>query len=89
MLVSGKANQHMSPNSCLFQLTSHVSRLASRVSRLTVSRRPPYGDVDNRIRTIAQALNLTTIIWSHDTVSGRGHGDTHTRGIGLMMVGPK
>ncbi|GFZ51698.1 Chitin deacetylase [Saitozyma sp. JCM 24511] len=29
--------------------------------------RPPYGDVDNRIRTIAQALNLTTIIWSYDT----------------------
>ena len=32
-------------------------------------RRPPYGDVDNRIRTIAAGLNLTTIVWSDDTVS--------------------
>jgi hypothetical protein len=31
-------------------------------------RRPPYGDVDNRIRTIAQGLNLSTIVWSQDTV---------------------
>lgn len=29
--------------------------------------RPPYGDVDNRIRAIAQALNMTNIIWSDDT----------------------
>ena len=30
--------------------------------------RPPYGDVDNRIRMIAQGLNMTTIVWSDDTV---------------------
>ncbi|OXG18803.1 chitin deacetylase 2 [Cryptococcus neoformans Tu401-1] len=29
--------------------------------------RPPYGDVDNRVRMIAEGLNLTTIIWSDDT----------------------
>lgn len=29
--------------------------------------RPPYGDVDDRIRSIAAALNLTTIIWSYDS----------------------
>lgn len=29
--------------------------------------RPPYGDVDNRIRSIAAGLNLTTILWSDDT----------------------
>jgi len=29
--------------------------------------RPPYGDVDNRIRMIAMGLNLTTIVWSDDT----------------------
>ncbi|GFZ52284.1 Chitin deacetylase [Saitozyma sp. JCM 24511] len=29
--------------------------------------RPPYGDVDNRIRMIAQGLNLSTIVWSKDT----------------------
>jgi peptidoglycan/xylan/chitin deacetylase (PgdA/CDA1 family) len=30
--------------------------------------RPPFGDVDNRIRTIAASLNLTTIVWGSDTV---------------------
>ncbi|ORX33817.1 hypothetical protein BD324DRAFT_684002 [Kockovaella imperatae] len=30
--------------------------------------RPPYGDVDNRIRFIANKLNLTTIVWSDDTL---------------------
>lgn len=31
--------------------------------------RPPFGDVDNRIRLIAAGLNLTTIVWSDDSVS--------------------
>ncbi|BEJ17020.1 hypothetical protein CspHIS471_0604210 [Cutaneotrichosporon sp. HIS471] len=29
--------------------------------------RPPYGDVDNRIRAIAGFLNLTNVLWSDDT----------------------
>lgn len=29
--------------------------------------RAPYGDVDDRIRFIAHAMNLTTIMWNHDT----------------------
>ncbi|KAL7420139.1 chitin deacetylase [Cryptotrichosporon argae] len=29
--------------------------------------RPPYGDVDNRVRYIANQLNLTNIVWDHDT----------------------
>ncbi|GAA5909346.1 uncharacterized protein JCM6883_005847 [Sporobolomyces salmoneus] len=29
--------------------------------------RPPYGDVDDRIRYIAQALDMETIIWTDDT----------------------
>ncbi|SGY61867.1 BQ5605_C007g04615 [Microbotryum silenes-dioicae] len=29
--------------------------------------RPPYGDVDDRVRYIAQALGLTTVIWSDNT----------------------
>lgn len=45
-------------------------------------RRPPYGDVDNRIRTIAQALNLTTIIWSYDTVSHSQYGAFVHGGLG-------
>ncbi len=34
-------------------------------------RRPPYGDVDNRIRYIASALNLSTIVWGYDTADWR------------------
>jgi hypothetical protein len=29
--------------------------------------RPPFGDVDNRIRVIAEGLNMTNIVWSDDT----------------------
>lgn len=29
--------------------------------------RPPYGDVDNRVRAFAEGLNLTTIIWDEDS----------------------
>ncbi|KAA1473345.1 glycoside hydrolase/deacetylase [Dentipellis sp. KUC8613] len=29
--------------------------------------RPPFGDVDDRIRAIANALNLQTIIWKYDS----------------------
>lgn len=30
--------------------------------------RPPFGDVDDRIRLIAKGLNMTTNVWDHDTV---------------------
>ncbi|WRT69346.1 uncharacterized protein IL334_006330 [Kwoniella shivajii] len=33
--------------------------------------RPPYGDVDNRIRLIAQELNLTNYVWSDDSEDWR------------------
>lgn len=29
--------------------------------------RPPYGDVDDRVRYIASSLDMATIIWEHDT----------------------
>ena len=30
--------------------------------------RPPYGDVDNRVRAIAKGVfNLSTVVWNHDT----------------------
>lgn len=29
--------------------------------------RPPHGDVDDRIRFIAQAHGLVTVIWDNDT----------------------
>lgn len=30
-------------------------------------RRPPQGDVDNRVRLIAQGLNMTNYIWNEET----------------------
>lgn len=30
--------------------------------------RAPFGDVDNRVRFIAQQMNLTSILWSDDSV---------------------
>lgn len=30
-----------------------------------MSRRAPYGDVDDRIRFIAHSLGLTTVLWDH------------------------
>lgn len=29
--------------------------------------RPPYGDIDDRVRSIATGLNLTSILWTWDT----------------------
>lgn len=29
--------------------------------------RPPYGDIDNRVRDVAAALGFVPIIWNHDT----------------------
>lgn len=31
--------------------------------------RPPYGDVDDRVRAIAHQMGLQTILWDEDTVS--------------------
>ncbi|WVR08361.1 hypothetical protein IAU60_005416 [Kwoniella sp. DSM 27419] len=35
--------------------------------------RPPFGDVDNRIRLIAQGLNLTNYVWSDDSEDWRAN----------------
>ncbi|KAI8336168.1 hypothetical protein BC941DRAFT_514351 [Chlamydoabsidia padenii] len=29
--------------------------------------RPPYGDIDDRVRSIGRALGFTPVIWNHDT----------------------
>ncbi|KAI9004785.1 hypothetical protein BC832DRAFT_523741, partial [Gaertneriomyces semiglobifer] len=29
--------------------------------------RPPYGDIDNRVRAIADALGLVSVMWTHDS----------------------
>lgn len=30
-------------------------------------RQPPFGDIDDRIRTIAELLGLRTIMWGYDS----------------------
>lgn len=40
--------------------------------------RPPYGDVDDRIRAIANALGLQTIMWKYDTQDADVDGTTVT-----------
>ncbi|KAK7461298.1 hypothetical protein VKT23_008477 [Stygiomarasmius scandens] len=43
--------------------------------------RPPFGDVDDRIRSIANALGLRTILWKHDSFdwqAGQGGVTTDT-----------
>ncbi|KAI8894572.1 hypothetical protein BC833DRAFT_623824 [Globomyces pollinis-pini] len=30
--------------------------------------RPPYGDIDDRVRSITSAMGLTAVIWNYDTV---------------------
>ncbi|KAJ3995355.1 carbohydrate esterase family 4 protein [Lentinula boryana] len=40
--------------------------------------RPPYGDVDDRIRSIAHALGLQTIMWEYDTADASVDGKTIT-----------
>jgi len=40
--------------------------------------RPPYGDVDDRIRAIAAGLNLRTILWGYDSFDWMNGIDGHT-----------
>ncbi|CAO3598878.1 unnamed protein product [Absidia cylindrospora] len=37
--------------------------------------RPPYGDIDDRVRSIGHALGFTPVIWNHDTDDWRSAED--------------
>lgn len=45
--------------------TQKAIKLVTGVSPLTW--RPPYGDIDNRVRVIAASLNLTAVLWEEDS----------------------
>lgn len=45
--------------------TQQAIKLVTGVAPLTF--RPPYGDIDNRVRAIAQGLNMTAILWQYDS----------------------
>ncbi|KAL0096704.1 carbohydrate esterase family 4 protein [Phycomyces blakesleeanus] len=39
--------------------------------------RPPYGDIDNRVRDIAKALGFTAVIWNFDTNDWAAEGNAN------------
>lgn len=41
------------------------------IPKVDCDRRPPFGDIDNRIRVIADTLNLTSILWEEDSEDWR------------------
>lgn len=46
----------------------YTMQVIKRILGITVTCwRPPFGDVDDRIRAIAQSLGLRTYVWDHDT----------------------
>ena len=47
-------------------------------SRLISFLQPPFGDVDDRIRAIANGLGLKTIIWRYDSFDWEVSGGAYT-----------
>ncbi|CAO1637569.1 unnamed protein product [Sympodiomycopsis kandeliae] len=55
-------------NTQVFAELYYASKAIRDVTGVTVTGwRPPYGDVDDRVRAIATGLGLKTVIWSADT----------------------
>ncbi|KDN53380.1 carbohydrate esterase family 4 protein [Tilletiaria anomala UBC 951] len=55
-------------SSQIFAELYYTVKVIKYVVGVTVtSYRPPYGDIDDRVRAIANALGLDTIIWTDDT----------------------
>ncbi|KAL2918361.1 chitin deacetylase [Polyrhizophydium stewartii] len=50
--------------------------------------RPPYGDIDDRVGAILQALGLTVVIWSYDSGDSANATDVAAR-FANLTVGPK
>lgn len=62
--------------------TKEVIRQVTGVTPLTM--RPPYGDIDDRVRAICKKLNLTPIIWT--SLSATQNYDTNDWRIGAGQV---
>ncbi|WFD28889.1 hypothetical protein MNAN1_003905 [Malassezia nana] len=55
-------------NEQVFAELFYMARVIKSVTGVTPTCwRPPYGDVDDRVRAIATGLGLRTIIWNHDS----------------------
>ncbi|KAI6030088.1 hypothetical protein EDC04DRAFT_2898619 [Pisolithus marmoratus] len=58
------------PSLTIFSCTMEMIQLVIGVT--PTCWRPPYGDVDDRIRAIAEAMGLQTIIWQYDSMDWAG-----------------
>ncbi|KAI8921490.1 hypothetical protein BC831DRAFT_476956 [Entophlyctis helioformis] len=50
--------------------------------------RPPYGDIDNRVRSISKSLGMSPIIWSDDSGDSAGS-TTVVQNMAGFALGPK
>ncbi|CAO3642781.1 unnamed protein product [Cunninghamella echinulata] len=61
------------------QIVAELMWTASAIKEVTKKTprffRPPYGDIDNRVRDIAKALGFVPVIWNHDTDDWRSAED--------------
>lgn len=64
--------------------TKEVIRQVTGVTPLTM--RPPYGDIDDRVRAICKKLNLTPIIWTRTGQTADSSYDTNDWRIGAGQV---
>lgn len=48
--------------------------------------RPPFGDVDDRVRFIAASLNLVTVLWSDDTFDYKVASGANTAGLPTASI---
>lgn len=64
--------------------TKYVIQQITGVTPLTM--RPPYGDIDDRVREICRQLNLTPIIWTRDGDDTNGNYDTNDWRIAAGQV---
>jgi len=51
----------------------HVSQLKANQLLFWLHAQPPFGDIDDRIRYIAKALGLRTVIWQYDSNDWRAN----------------
>ncbi|KAJ4467002.1 carbohydrate esterase family 4 protein [Lentinula aciculospora] len=72
-------------NHCMINLSFSLStgRYVMQMIKLAIGVtptcwRPPYGDVDDRIRSIAEALGLQTIMWKYDSQDADINGQSIT-----------
>jgi len=58
------------PNDVVFAELAYTMQIIYNCTGGRVAKywRPPYGDSDRRVQSIAKCLGLTTILWNHECV---------------------